>query len=147
MMTLFWILLPFAAALSAFVAPPGAWYAALQKPAWNPPPWAFAPVWMTLYLLMGIAAAMVWRAGTPARRWPLMLFGAQLALNALWSLIFFRWHLMGWAVVELAALCVAVAATAAAFFRVRRVAGVLLLPYLAWGLFALILNFTIWRLN
>ncbi len=86
----FWLLACFAAPVSASWARPDAWYAALVKPAWNPPGWVFGPVWTTLYLLMGTAAWLVWRrGGWGAQRRPLGWFAAQLALNALWTPLFF----------------------------------------------------------
>jgi benzodiazapine receptor len=147
LMTAFWIVLPFGAALSGVGVEPGEWYAALKKPAWNPPGWLFGPVWFALYLLMGIAAAKVWNAGSPARRTPIVWFCVQLALNALWSRVFFGWHQMGWALVNLVALCVTVLITMVEFRRVRPAAGALLMPYFAWICFAAVLNFTLWRLN
>lgn len=145
--SLFWIVLPFGAAAIASGAQPGAWYAGLNKPSWNPPNWIFGPVWALLYLLMGIAAAKVWNAGAPARRVPIAFFCVQLSLNALWSWVFFGWHEMGWALVNLLALCGAVLFTMIEFRRVRPAAGALLMPYFAWICFAAVLNFTLWRLN
>jgi benzodiazapine receptor len=124
------------------------WYATLRLPAWRPPNWVFAPVWTTLYVMMGVAAWLVWRAGGwHAHRLALGLFVAQLVLNLSWSLIFFGLHRIGWACVEIVALWVAIAATLAAFWPIRPLAGILLLPYLAWVTFAAVLNLAIWRLN
>jgi benzodiazapine receptor len=136
------------------------WYRSLRKPAWNPPDAVFGPVWTTLYLLMGLAAALVAREG---RRSPapaeagaaggrtvsvgLGAFAVQLALNLAWSLVFFRAHLVRVAFVELCALWVGIAVTAIAFARVRLVAGLLLVPYLAWTTFAGLLNLEIARRN
>jgi tryptophan-rich sensory protein len=121
------------------------WYAALNKPSFNPPNWIFAPVWTTLYVLMGVAASRVWKQtgfGTAIAFWI-----AQLGLNFCWSAIFFSLHLIFWALVEMAALWLAVAATLILFARRDRIAGLLLVPYLAWVSFAFALNFAIWRLN
>lgn len=124
------------------------WYATIQKPTWNPPDAVFGPVWTTLYLMMAVAAWLVWqRGGLREQRSPLGLFGVQLALNVAWSWIFFGQHQLGWAFLELVVLWLAIAATAVAFFRCSKVAGWLLVPYLAWVSFAGVLNFTIWRLN
>jgi len=124
------------------------WYRTLQKPSWNPPDWIFGPVWSTLYVLMAVAAWLVWRrGGFKAAKLPLVLFGLQLVLNTAWSWIFFHFHQPGWAFVELIGLWVTVAAVTVAFFRVNKTAGFLLIPYLAWITFAGVLNLTIWRMN
>jgi translocator protein len=124
------------------------WYRALAKPDWNPPDSVFGPVWTTLFVLMGIAAWLVWKpAGFKAAEIPLTLFGVQLVLNVAWSWIFFGMHQPGWAFVEIVILWLAIAATTWAFFRRSPLAGWLLVPYLAWVSFAAVLNFAIWRLN
>ncbi|TWU25587.1 TspO/MBR family protein [Bythopirellula polymerisocia] len=124
------------------------WYQTLTKPSWNPPAWVFGPVWTTLYILMAIAAWLVWKpAGYQAVALPLNLFSLQLLLNFAWSWIFFRFHQLGWAFADIALLWLAIIATTAAFFRHSRLAGWLMTPYLAWVSFAAILNFVIWRLN
>jgi len=124
------------------------WYAGLRRPPWNPPAWVFGPVWTALYLLMAVAAWLVWRehAG-PAGSVALGLFALQLVLNTAWSLIFFGLRAPGWAVVDIVALWLAIALTVVAFWPVRPVAGALLLPYLAWVTFAAVLNVAVWRLN
>jgi len=124
------------------------WYRTLAKPAWNPPDSVFGPVWTTLFILMAIAAWLVLRpAGLKAPAMPLALFGVQLALNVSWSWIFFGMHQPGWAFAEIVMLWLAIVATTIAFFRCSKLAGWLLVPYLAWVSFAAVLNFTIWRLN
>ena len=124
------------------------WYAALRKPAWNPPNWVFGPVWTTLYLLMGGSAWLVWRrAGWTGAKVGLLLFVVQLLLNAAWSLVFFGMQRPGWAFVEIVVLWLAIAGTLQRFWVVRPAAGALLVPYLAWVTFAAALNFAIWRLN
>ena len=125
------------------------WYPTLTKPAWNPPAWVFAPVWTTLYVLMGVAAWLVWRKAPRGSglRLALGLFFLQLALNCLWSFLFFGARSPGWALVDIMALLAALAATTWAFFNHTRLAGALMLPYLAWAGFAAFLNFTIWQLN
>jgi translocator protein len=123
-------------------------YAQLARPAWAPPAWLFGPVWTLLYLLMAIAAWLVWRErGFRGATFPLGLFFAQLALNSLWSWLFFAWHLGALSVVEIVILWLLIAATTVAFWRVRPLAGALLLPYFAWVTFAAALNYAIWQLN
>jgi translocator protein len=141
----------FAAALvgRVFTTPavPG-WYESLRKPAWTPPNWLFGPVWTALYVAMGAAAWLVWRErGFAGARLALSLFFAQLALNALWSVIFFGMRRPGAALVEIAFLWAAVFATMAAFWQVSRAAGWLFVPYLWWITFAMFLNYAIWRAN
>jgi translocator protein len=144
-----WVLLSFTAALIGSAFPPGAWFEALEKPGWQPPNWVFGPVWTVLYALMGGAAWLVWRerGSFTAARGPLLLFLVQLALNAAWSPAFFGAQDPGLALVVIAALWLALLATLIAFWRVRALAGVLLLPYHAWVSFATALNFALWRLN
>lgn len=139
---------PFCAGLIGSRFMPGAWYASLAKPAWNPPDWIFAPVWTLLYVLMGVAAWLVWRrAGCVQARTALIVFLVQLVLNALWSWLFFGLQRPDLAFVDIVALWGAILATIILFGRIHRVTGVLLLPYLAWVGFAAVLNFTLWRLN
>ncbi len=124
------------------------WYTTIAKPSWNPPDDIFGPVWTTLYVLMAIAAWLVWKpAGFKSAEVPLTLFAAQLALNIAWSWIFFALHQPGWAFAEIVFLWLTIVATTVAFFRSSKVAGLLLLPYLAWVTFASVLNFTIWQIN
>ena len=127
---------------------PGAWYASLQKPSWNPPGWIFGPVWTALYAMMAVAAWMVWRrGGWEKQRKPLVIFLAQLILNALWTPLFFGLHRPGLAFAEIVLLWLAIVATIVVFRPVSRAAMLLLVPYLAWVSFAAALNFTLWRLN
>lgn len=126
------------------------WYAALQRPELAPPNWVFAPVWLTLFTLMGIAAFLVWREHWVARREvrvALFLFCVQLALNSLWSIIFFGLHNLGAALVEIVLLWLAIAATMYAFFKRSRAAGLLLVPYLLWVTFAAYLTWQFFILN
>ena len=124
------------------------WYRTVAKPTWNPPNSVFGPVWTTLFVMMAIAAWLVWRpAGFIAAKVPLLLFTAQLALNVAWSWIFFGLHQPGWAFVEIVFLWAAIAVTMRAFFLRSQFAGCLLVPYLTWVSFATVLNFAIWRLN
>jgi translocator protein len=145
-----WLLLSFAAAgfgaLASVTA--GTFYQQLLRPEWAPPASVFGPVWSVLYLLMGIAAWLVWRQrGFRESGMALWLFVAQLTVNALWTWLFFSWHNGAWASYEILILWVLLLCTVIAFWRVCSLAGALLLPYLAWVTFATILCFAIWRLN
>ena len=143
-----WLLLCFAAASPGAVFMPGEWFAALKKPAWNPPGWVFGPVWTALYAMMAAAAWLVWRrGGWKEQRKPLLIFLAQLALNAVWTALFFGLHRPGVAFAEIVLLWLAIVATLVAFRPVNRTAAWLLVPYLAWVSFAAVLNGTLWRLN
>lgn len=143
-----WLVLCFAAAGTAVFVSTDGWYAALLKPSWNPPAWLFGPAWTLLYITMAVAAWLVWReGGWKAQGRTLGLFLLQWLLNALWTPLFFGLHRPGLAFTEIILLWLAIAATLVSFWRVRQVAGVLLVPYLAWVSFAAALNFTIWRLN
>ena len=123
-------------------------YAALSRPAWAPPAAVFGPVWTLLYALMAVAAWMVWKEkGFDGARVPLTLFGVQLALNALWSWLFFAWQRGVAAQIEILVLLAFIALTIVAFWRVRPVAGALLLPYLAWVAYATALTFALVRRN
>lgn len=123
-------------------------YSQLARPSWAPPPEWFGPVWTTLYALMGIAAWLIWRiGGFRAARHALGLFLIQLAVNALWSWLFFAWHLGAAAFVDIILLWVLVVATIVAFWRIKPLAGALLVPYLLWISFASALNYFVWQLN
>lgn len=123
------------------------WYRTLEKPAWNPPEAIFAPVWTTLYLLMGVAMVFA-RRGEPQRRNPTQAaFAVQLALNLAWSLAFFGGRSPAAGVVVIVLLWGAIVGTISEFARASRLAAMLLLPYLAWVTFATALNLEIWRLN
>lgn len=138
-----------AAALGALASVSAAtFYQQLIRPPWAPPGWLFGPVWSVLYLSMGVAAWLAWRErGLRGMGGAAVLFLAQLAVNALWSWLFFAWRQGGLAFAEVLVLLVMIAATVAAFWRIRLLAGALLLPYLAWVTFASVLNFATWRLN
>lgn len=126
------------------------WYPTLEKPFFNPPNWVFAPVWTTLYILMGVAAGMVWNKMDSDRinaRKGLQFFAIQLALNFLWSYLFFGLHNPLLALAELIVLWLMIFETYVVFKRVSKTAGLLLLPYLAWVSFAGILNAAIFWLN
>jgi tryptophan-rich sensory protein len=123
------------------------WYATLAKPVFNPPAWVFGPVWTTLYVMMAVAVWRVWLAGDPRRRAALAWYGAQLALNAAWSQVFFGLERPRWALAVILALLATVAATAWRFWSIDRLAGWLLAPYLAWLAFATVLNGAIVAMN
>jgi len=125
------------------------WYATLEKPIFTPPNWLFAPVWTLLYILMGIAAFLVWRKGLKNRgvRTALIVFLIQLVLNALWSVVFFGFESPLYGLIVISVLWVAIIVTAIKFFKISRVASVLMWPYLLWVTFAAVLNSSIWLLN
>lgn len=125
-----------------------AFYGQLAKPAWAPPAGVFGPVWSLLYGLMAVAAWLVWlQRGSREVGTPLALFIAQLAANALWSWLFFGWHRGALAFADVLLLLALIAATLAAFWRIRPLAGALLLPYLAWVSFASALTWAVWQRN
>jgi tryptophan-rich sensory protein len=127
---------------------PGPWYAGIVKPTWTPPGWIFGPVWTLLYILMAVAAWLVWREGKGRASLPALgFYVAQLFANALWSWIFFGLHRIGPALLDLFILWVLIAISCLLFWRIRRTAAILMLPYLVWVSFAGILNFALWRLN
>ncbi len=125
------------------------WYAGLMKPVLNPPSWVFGPTWTTLYALMGVAAFLIWKTGWEKRevRMALGAFGIQLFLNAVWSVIFFGLHSPGWALVDIAALWLAIVWTMIVFYKISKPAAYLLIPYILWVSFASYLNYAIWTLN
>ena len=123
-------------------------YGQLVQPSWAPPPEVFGPVWTVLYILMALAAWLVWRVGGfDHARTALTLYLVQLAVNALWSWLFFAWQMGGAAFADIALMWVLVVATMAVFRRHSRPAALLLLPYLAWISFAAVLNLRLWQLN
>jgi tryptophan-rich sensory protein len=145
-----WLTVSFIAAAigSAASIQAGPFYTELIRPEWAPPANLFGPVWTILYALMGIAAWLVWRVGGfRAARTALTLFLVQLAVNALWSWLFFGWHLGGLAFADIVLLWVLIVATLIAFSRVKPLAGALLIPYLLWVSFASALNYSVWQLN
>ena len=126
------------------------WYPSLIKPSFNPPDWVFAPVWSTLYMMMGIAAGLVWNRieyEREAVKSALIFFVIQLALNALWSILFFVLKNPLLALIEIVILWLMIYETYLKFSRVSKVAGYLFIPYILWVSFAMILNASIWWLN
>lgn len=145
-----WLALTFAAAGIGAIASANAagFYMDLARPEWAPPSQVFGPVWSALYLLMGVAAWLVWRKGGFDRSGgALPLYVVQLGLNALWSWLFFAWHQGGLAFLDIVVLWLLIVLTIVDFWRIRPLAGALLLPYLAWVTYAAALNLAVWRLN
>lgn len=123
-------------------------YAELVRPDWAPPAAVFGPVWALLYASMAIAAWLVWnRRGAQLARMALSVFVLQLILNALWSWLFFGWHQGALAFADIVLLWLSIAATLVLFWRIVPLAGLLLVPYLAWVTFASALNYEVWQLN
>lgn len=123
-------------------------YGQLDRPGWSPPASVFGPVWTTLYVMIAVAGWLVWRrTGLRGARGAFTLFGVQLALNALWTWLFFAWRQGALATFEIVVLWLAIAATIVAFWRVRPLAGALMLPYLAWVSFATALTISLWQRN
>ena len=145
-----WLFVSFGASAVGAIASIEAksFYGELIQPAWAPAPGVFAPVWTVLFTLMAIAAWLVWRTGgIAAHRQALTWFVAQLAFNSLWSWLFFAWRLGGLALADIALLWILIVITLVLFWRVRPLAGALLLPYLLWVSFAFALNLSLWQLN
>jgi translocator protein len=123
-------------------------YQQLVRPDWAPPPEIFGPVWTALYILMALAAWLVWReCGLRRCRGIFSLYIVQLGANALWSWLFFAWRQGALAFFEIIALWILILLTIVGFWRIRPLSGALLLPYLAWVSFAAVLTFAVWRLN
>lgn len=137
------------AALGALASVDAAsFYAQLARPAWAPPASAFGPVWSVLFVLMGVAVWLVWRERrTPQRTAALVLFAAQLGANALWSWLFFGWRQGAFAFAEVLVLLALILATTFVFWRIRRLAAVLMFPYIAWVCLATALTWAVWRAN
>jgi benzodiazapine receptor len=137
------------AALGALASVDAAsFYAQLARPAWAPPASAFGPVWSVLFVLMGVAVWLVWRErSTSGRRAALVLFAAQLCANALWSWLFFGWRQGAFAFAEVLVLLSLIVATTVVFWRIRRLAAVLMFPYIAWVCLATALTWAVWRAN
>ena len=145
-----WLVVTFiAAAVGAFASTGAAsFYSELTRPSWAPVASWFGPVWSVLYAFMAVAAWLVWRVPLEVRtRTPLVLFLLQLAVNALWSWLFFAWRLGGFAFMDIVVLVALIAATLVSFWKVRRLAGALLLPYLCWVGFATALTWSVWQSN
>ena len=131
----------------ATIANVRAWYPLLHKPAWNPPNWLFAPVWSTLYVLMGVAIWRIWRCASAGSPGWVRLYFVQLAFNALWSVVFFGLKQPAWALVDIVALWGILVWMQISFWRLDRLAAALWVPYVLWVSFATVLNAAIVRLN
>jgi tryptophan-rich sensory protein len=125
------------------------WFDSLKKPTWNPPGYLFGPVWTTLYLMMGISLGIIWTNKTTElrKRSAYFLFGLQLFLNFWWSIIFFKFHSPAVALLDILLMVIVITMTIVSFSKFSKPAAWLLVPYIAWVLFATALNFTIWNLN
>ena len=134
--------------LATYPAIASGWYGTLRRPTWNPPNWVFGPTWTLLFVTMAVAGCIVW-----SRRWrspvglAITLFAAQLLANGTWSVLFFFMRSPTAALIDIGLLWILIGLTALAFFRISRLAGWLLMPYLAWVSFAAVLNAEIVRLN
>lgn len=125
------------------------WYAALNKPSFNPPNWLFGPVWTLLYLMMGISLFIVWKEDLKNKvvKSAFIIFMIQLFLNTIWSIVFFGMHSTAGGLIIIALLWIMILITILKFMKISRVAGILLIPYLLWVSFATLLNFSIFKLN
>jgi len=145
-----WVVLCFAASAAGAIASISArdFYAKLTQPEWAPPGWVFGPVWSVLFALMAIAAWLVWRdGGFTKHRGALTLFIIQLIPNVLWSWLFFAWNKGALAFADIIFLWILIAATVVSFWKINRLAGAMLIPYLLWVSFAACLNYSVWQLN
>jgi len=146
------ILVPLAVGgISGFFTASGVdgWYAAVQKPTFNPPNWLFGPVWTLLYILMGISLYLIWKQPetTPYRNTAITIFVIQMVLNFCWSFIFFKLQEPGYAFAEIVLMWLSILLMIIYFIKVNPVAGYLQIPYLCWVSFASVLNYSIWQLN
>lgn len=123
------------------------WYVTLEKPVFSPPNWIFAPVWIILYFLMGISLYLIWTSKTKDNRKALTVFGFQLILNALWSILFFGLQSPLYGLIDISFLLVGIILTILFSYKISVLAAVLLVPYLVWVSFATILNYNILLLN
>jgi tryptophan-rich sensory protein len=127
----------------------GSWYKNLTKASWTPPAWIFGPAWTLLYILMTISVWIIYCTKSTKNQYRIAysLFFSQLLANALWSFLFFKLHMPGWALIDLGILILLIILTSICFFRIHRIAALLLLPYLMWTIYAFSLNAAIWWLN
>lgn len=133
--------------LFTFSQIPG-WYASLNKPTFSPPNWLFGPVWISLYILMGIAMFLVWnKKENQGRKFALWFFVIHLAVNSLWSIVFFGLEQTGWGLLVIIILWLMILASIYLFAKISKIAAWLLVPYLLWVTFASYLNYSVWILN
>lgn len=125
------------------------WYSTLNKPVFNPPNWIFGPVWTSLYILMGIAFWLIWKsnANIILKKRAMIFFAIQLFLNFWWSILFFGYHQLGFAFVEIILMWAFILLSIVSFYPISKIASYLLIPYICWVSFAAVLNFAIWKLN
>ncbi len=124
------------------------WYQTLERSVLSPPDWVFGPVWTTLFIFMAVAGWRVWRQkASQARKQALFVYGLQLALNLLWSFLFFGLQQIGWSLAEIVVLLLVILVNTVLFWRLDRLAGALFVPYAAWVSYATILTGTLWLLN
>ncbi|MBK9793558.1 MAG: tryptophan-rich sensory protein [Sphingobacteriales bacterium] len=125
------------------------WYMSLNKPGFNPPNWIFAPVWTTLYILMGVSFWLIWKSSVDeaVKNRAMLFFIIQLVLNFFWSIIFFSFHQLGFAMAEIVLLWIFILFSIISFYPISKAASYLLIPYICWVSFASVLNFAVWRLN
>ncbi len=137
-----------AAASTGAIFKPGEWYWGLAKPSWNPPDYVFAPAWLILYGMIAYAAWRVWTLAEPGEAlFPMIAFGVQIGLNALWSALFFGLRRPDIAFVEVVSLWLSIVVMMVAYYGVDPLACWLMVPYLLWVTFAGALNYAVWRLN
>lgn len=142
------IAIVFAAAMTGAYFRPGKWYAALEKPPWTPPDWAFPVVWTVLYGMIAAAGWIVWSApGMSVASLPVLLWGLQIVFNALWSPVFFGLKRMDLGMVVVSGMWLSIAACIVVFARIDLVAAGLMVPYLVWVSVAAALNLSVWRRN
>ncbi len=124
------------------------WYVNIQKPSFNPPNWIFAPVWISLYCVMGISLFIIWKTNSShIKKYAILFFSIQLILNALWSILFFGLKSPIAGFIDIILLWIAIVLTTIFFTKIKLSAGILMIPYLLWVSFALILNYYIVKLN
>lgn len=125
------------------------WYESLKKPSFNPPAWLFGPVWTALFILMGISLFLIWKIGLNYNgvKTALIVFGIQLILNILWSILCFGLRAPLAAFIEIIILWILILMTILIFYPISKAAALLLLPYILWVSFASVLNFSLWQLN
>ena len=125
------------------------WFDNLYKPTWNPPSYLFGPVWIGLYLLMGVSFWLIWKSNAPLpqKNNAMIIFGLQLGLSFFWSILFFRFHSPALALANVVLMLIFIFITMISFAPLSRLASWLLVPYILWVCFASVLNLTIWSMN